>query len=139
MLCVKTVSYLILVKGEPKGKIIPSRGIQQGNPFSPILFLLCTDGLHGLISQAANQGEIKGYSLCRNSPSLTHLLFVDDSLLFCRATHHECQKILDILEVYGRCSGQQINHSKTTIFFSQATNEDTRNHIKMGLFNMRSI
>ena len=54
MLCVTTVSYSILVNGEPKGMITPSRGILQGDPLSPFLFLLCTEGLHGLISQAAN-------------------------------------------------------------------------------------
>ena len=86
MLCVKTVSYSILVNGEPRGLIKPSRGIRQGDPLSPFLFLLCTEGLHGLITKAVAQGYIKGYSLCRNSPTLTHLLFADDSLLFCRAT-----------------------------------------------------
>ena len=105
-LCVKTVTYFILVNGEPKGRIIPTRGIRQGDPLSPFLFLLCTEGLNGLLNQAAHQGHIKGYSFCRNSPRLTQLLFVDDSLLFCRATIEECQLVLDILEVYGRCLGQ---------------------------------
>ena len=109
MLCVKTMTYSILVNGEPKGRIIPSRGIRQGYPLSPFLFLLCTEGLNGLLNQAAHQGHIKGYSFCRNSPRLTHLLFADDNLLFCRATIEECQRVLDILEVYGRCLGQQIN------------------------------
>ena len=53
MLCVTTVSYSILVNGEPKGLIHPSRGIRQGDPISPFLFLLCTEGFHGPISQAA--------------------------------------------------------------------------------------
>ena len=52
MMGVKTVSYSILVNGEPKGMIKPTRGIRQGDPLSPFLFLLCTKGLHGLISQA---------------------------------------------------------------------------------------
>ena len=106
---------------------------RQGDPLSPFLFLLCTEGLHGLISQAASRGDIKGYALCRNSPKLTHLLFADDSLLFCRATEQECQKILDILEVYGGCSGQHINRNKTTIFFSKNTSEAKRDHIKQAL------
>nr|XP_023878149.1 uncharacterized protein LOC111990594 [Quercus suber] len=113
MLCVKTVTYSLLVNGEPKGMITPTRGIRQGDPLSPFLFLLCTEGLNGLLNKAANQGHIKGYSLCRNSPRLTHLLFADDSLLFCRATIEECQRVLDILDVYRKCSGQQINRSKT--------------------------
>ena len=105
MLCVSTISFSILVNGEPKGMIHPSRGIRQGDPLSPFLFLLCIEGMHGLISKAAGQSDIRGYSLSRNSPRLTHLLFADDSLLFCKATTRECQKILEILDVYGQCSG----------------------------------
>lgn len=44
-------------------------------------------------------GDIKGFSLCRRGPTLTQLLFVDDSLLFCRVTSEECAKVLNILEV----------------------------------------
>ena len=64
MACVKTVSYSILINGQPQGFIQPSRGIRQGDPLSHFLFLLCTEGLHGLIQQAANLGEIKGFPLC---------------------------------------------------------------------------
>ena len=51
----------------------------------------------------------------------------------CRSAIHECQKILEILDIYGKCSGQQINRNKTTIFFSKSTDEDTRDHIKLAL------
>ena len=88
-----------------QGQDHTNKSIRQGDPLSPFLFLLCTEGLNGLLNQAAHQGHIKGYSFCRNSPRLTQLLFVDDSLLFCRATIEECQLVLDILEVYGRCLG----------------------------------
>ena len=64
MLCVKSVSYSILVNGEPKCMITSTRGIRQGDSLSPFLFLLCTKGLHGLITQATIQGDSKGYSLC---------------------------------------------------------------------------
>ena len=100
MLCVKIVSYSILVNREPIGLIQPSRGIYQDDPLSPFLFLLCTEGLHSLISKAESVGDIKGYSLSRRSPRLTHLLFADDSVLFCRSNTQECHKVLEILATY---------------------------------------
>ena len=106
MLSVKTVTYSILINGEPRGLIHPTRGIRQGDPLSPFLFLLCTEGLNGLIKHVERNGDTHGFSLCRRGPKLTHLLFTDDSLLFCRAMEEECDKVLKILESYERASAQ---------------------------------
>nr|XP_023906708.1 uncharacterized protein LOC112018414 [Quercus suber] len=65
MVCVRSVTYSVLVNGEPMGVIHPSRGLRQGDPLSPFLFLLCIEGLHGLINKAANNGDIHGFSLCK--------------------------------------------------------------------------
>ena len=114
MLCVKTVTYSMLVNGEPYGMIHPTRGIRQGKPISPFLFLLCSEGLSGLIKKAKRNGDIHGFSLCRRGPKLTHLLFVDDSLLFCRAIMEECGKVLNMLSDYEDASGQKINKQDGT-------------------------
>ena len=130
MICVKTVTYFVLVNGEPRGLIHPSRGIRQGDPLSPFLFLLCTEGLNRLIKNADLKGDIHGFFLCRRGPKLTHLLFADDSLLFCRATVEECANVLNILEAYERASGQKVNRDKTALFFSRSTLEDVNSSIK---------
>ena len=130
MICVKTVSYSVLINGEPKGKITPTRGLHQGDPISPYLFLLVTEGLHGLISKAATSGDIRGISICRNGLRLTHLFFADDSLLFCRASIQECNHIQTLLATYEQASGQQLNWEKTTLFFSKNMGIEVQESIK---------
>ena len=72
MKCISSATYLVLINGEPHGKITPTRGLRQGDPLSPYLFLLCTEGFHGLLRKAEIEGDIKGVSICRNGPKLTH-------------------------------------------------------------------
>ena len=81
------------MNGQPKGLIKLSRGLRQGDPLSPYLFLFCAEGLNDLFSGAVVKGEIQGFSIYRNGPKLTHLFFADDCLLFCRSTLEECTKI----------------------------------------------
>ena len=104
-----------------QGLLKPTRGLRQGDPLSPYLFLLCAEGLHGLLHQVAKNELIQGISLSRGGPQLTHLFFADDSLLFCRARRDECETLLNILSQYEAVSGQQINRDKTTLFFSKST------------------
>ena len=103
--CINTVTYSILVNGEPKRNIVPSRGIRQGDPLSPYLFLLCSEGLNSLIQHAINEDKIKGYSLCQYGPKISHSFFADDNLLFCCAQITDIQAIQEILELYKKASG----------------------------------
>ena len=84
---VQMASYLVLINGEPKGHITPTRGIKQDDPLSPYLFLLCA----------------------RGGVQISHLLFANDSLLFFEAISKECHCLLDILAKYEEASGQAIN------------------------------
>lgn len=75
MECISMATYSVLINGELHRHITPTRGLRQGDPLSPYLFLLCIEGFHGLFRRAETLGDIRGVSICRNGPRLTHLLF----------------------------------------------------------------
>ena len=130
MECISTVSYSILINGEPSDIFHPSRGLRQGDPLSPYLFLICSKGLHSLLQKEADAGHIRGVSICKKGPRLTHIFFADDSLVFCRATLAECQIIQNLLDIYEKAFGQQLNQNKTGLFFSKSTPPSMLNLIK---------
>ena len=121
MSCVTTLSFSILVNGKACGMIHPSRGIRQGDPLSPYLFLLCAEGFTALLDQAESEGRIRGVSICRGAPKVTNLMFADESFLFCQATQAEGEIIANILQTYERASGQSINLEKSSAYFSSNT------------------
>ena len=102
------------------GIITPTRGIRQGDPLSPYLFLLCAEGLSSLIKASVANGVLKGISVCRGGPELSHLFFVDNSLIFYRVSMEDCDELQRVLGVYERASGQQLNRAKTSLFFSKS-------------------
>jgi hypothetical protein len=130
MECIKTVQYSILLDGVPKGYIIPSRGLRQGDPLSPYLFLLCAEGLSALLQKSSLGGRLKGLQTSRLGPWVSHLFFADDSLLFGKASLAESREFMAILQLYEASSGQQLNREKTAIFFSPNTSPATRKSIQ---------
>ena len=80
MKCVETVSYSFNINGEVKEYIVPERGIRQGDPLSPYLFLMCSEGFSNLLTRAEEEKKISGLKISRKGPSLTHLFFADDPI-----------------------------------------------------------
>ena len=71
-----------------------------------------------------------GVSICRRAPKVSHLLFVDDSLLICQASREEVQAIKDIMQLYATTLGQCINFMKSSIYFSSNTGANHKEWIK---------
>lgn len=132
-MCMSTVRYNFLTSGHEVGPIIPERGLRQGDPISPHLFLLCTEGLSALIQKYQVRGRIHGCKIANGAPVVTHLFFADDSYLFFRATVNEAQCIKDCLRIYERASGQQVNFQKSSIQFSRNTSSDVAAQISQNL------
>lgn len=128
--CIRSVTYSILVNGESKGHIVPTRILHQVDPLSPYLFLLCSEGLNRLIQHDVDIGHIEGFTLCRNGSKISYLFYADDSLLFCRAREGNVETIQEILRKYEKALGQKINSKKTTLFFSKTIFETLKDLLK---------
>ena len=119
MQCLSSVSFSFNINGEVKGYVIPKRGIRQGDPLSPYLFLICSEGLSNLLRKATANRMLSGMNISRRGPSITHLFFADDSLIFCKANQDQTKELMRVLDVYGLASGQVINLEKSSVLFSK--------------------
>ncbi|XP_010451645.1 PREDICTED: uncharacterized protein LOC104733795 [Camelina sativa] len=129
MFCVTSVEYRVLLNGQPNGLIIPQRGLRQGDPLSPYLFILCTEVLIANIWKAERDKLITGIKVANKCPPITHLLFADDNLFFCKANREQCRVILDILKQYESASGQQINFSKSPVQFGHKIDDTLKSEL----------
>lgn len=136
MSCISTVSYKIYQQGHLIGPVIPSRGLRQGDPLSPYLFILCAEVLSRYILSRVAAKEIHGCCVRRGAPEISHLFFADDSVLFFKATENEAVRIRDMLQTYEMASGQAVNLAKSLIYFSPNTPVEFREKICQ-TFNVR--
>ncbi|XP_042944657.1 uncharacterized protein LOC122278542 [Carya illinoinensis] len=130
MYCVTSVSFSVMLNGVPTGCIKPTRGLRQGDPLSPYLFLLCTEGLVSMLKQAALNSMIPGIQICRGAPAINHLLFADDSVIFCKADVQTNLELQRILKRYELASGQKLNMDKTSMVFSSNVSAPMQEEIR---------
>eukprot|EP00253_Pinus_taeda_P036043 PITA_36043 len=114
---IKSSSFSILVNGSPSETFIPSRGIRQGDPLSPFLFVILMEGVSRLIHKAKEEGNLRGLHPLQSIPATTHQQFMDDTLLHGTPTVKEALAFKSILILFNKASGMEINHAKSKIFF----------------------
>jgi hypothetical protein len=109
---VSTVCYAVRFNGTPLCPFTPTCGLHQGDPLSPYLFLLVVDCLSTLMKHNEHLGLINGLRVCRHAPSISHMLFADDSLLFFRANAKHTDVIKTLMSDFEKGTSQLLSPSK---------------------------
>lgn len=114
MSCITDVSYNVLLNGEATPFFTSERGLRQGCPLSPLLFLLIMEGLSRVISSARDRHHMTGIKIVDNL-FLTHLLFVDDILIFLNGNVGDSTALHGSILLFQQATGMLINNNKSTI------------------------
>ncbi|CAM8999016.1 unnamed protein product [Rhodiola kirilowii] len=119
MQLVTSVKYSVRVNDDYTDYIVPQRGLRQGDPLSPYLFIICTEGVSALINHYKQCGLIDGIKICQRATVVSHLLFADDSLIFMKITDNSIRHVKALLSEYEYISGQSVNYHKSEAVLSR--------------------
>lgn len=131
--CISTPSMSVLWNGHPSPPFHPQRGLRQGDPLSPYIFVLCMEKLSQSIQRAVNQGRWKPIKLGRRGIPLSHLFFADDLILFGHSSDAQVEVITQTLSRFCEASGHQISLSKSKAYFSKNVPSQDRRRISRTL------
>ncbi|KAJ6980751.1 hypothetical protein NC653_024183 [Populus alba x Populus x berolinensis] len=127
-ICITTVHYTININGALHGFFKSTRGIRQGDPLSPYLFVLAMEGLNGILQQSVNSSNFKYHWRCQQN-KITHLCFVDDLMMFCHADLESIIVLKSSLDRFSKLSSLTINHAKSSLFMA-GVDDSLRSNIK---------
>ncbi|XP_049390321.1 uncharacterized protein LOC125854782 [Solanum stenotomum] len=96
-----------------------TRGLKQGDPLSPTLFIIAAEVLARGLNKLHKDLDYRGYGIPKWSPNINHLSYADDTILFCSGHHRSIKKMMKVLREYEYVSGQLINLSKSFIYLHE--------------------
>nr|GEY29417.1 RNA-directed DNA polymerase, eukaryota, reverse transcriptase zinc-binding domain protein [Tanacetum cinerariifolium] len=122
--CFNNATSSILINGSPTREFNIQRGLRQGDPLSPFLFIIAMEGLHVAIEDAIAAGLYRGFKV-RNI-SLSHLFFADNALFIGDWSSENISSLVSILECFHKVSGLKINFHKSNLFGIGVNFDDVR-------------
>ncbi|GKV25095.1 hypothetical protein SLEP1_g34588 [Rubroshorea leprosula] len=113
--CLNSSSVSILINGSPMNQFPVNKGIRQGDPLPPFLFLIVAERLNGLVASAVEKERYKGVVIGNGDVMVTHLQFADDTIFFRDATEDNIWVIKCIMRTFELASGLKINYRKSQL------------------------
>lgn len=118
MSCITSSSFALNWNGDVSDTFKPSRGLRQGDPLSPYLFVLCLERLAHSIISVVDNNDWKPFQIGRNGVHLSHIFFADDIILVSEASERQVQLIKNIIDNFCLASGLSVSNSKSKVVFS---------------------
>lgn len=122
--CICTTSFTVGYNGSVNGFFKGTRGLRQGDPLSPYLFVIALNNLSLMLNRAAQEMHFNYHHNCSNS-RLTHLCFADDLLIFMDGSLESVQAVLQVLREFESRSGLSVSVHKTSFFASGLSAAET--------------
>ncbi|GKF45570.1 cysteine-rich receptor-like protein kinase [Tanacetum coccineum] len=113
--CMLDVHFSILINNSPTKEGVMGRGLRQGDPLSPLLFILVTEVMSRMLSSSLNRGLLQGVRL-DDSYSINHSQFADDTILFLYPSTGEINKVRVLVDLFSQMSGLKVSLSKTAMY-----------------------
>jgi hypothetical protein len=103
----------VLVNGSPTEEINIQRGLKQGDPLAPFLFLLVAEGLGGIMKRAVDLNRFRGFKVGASDVVISHLQYADDTLCIGEASINNLWTLKAILRGFEMASGLKVNFLKS--------------------------
>ncbi|GJW79943.1 RNA-directed DNA polymerase, eukaryota, reverse transcriptase zinc-binding domain protein [Tanacetum coccineum] len=114
--CLDSSTTSILVNGSPTSEFSVKRGLRQGDPLSPLLFIIVMEGLHMSLREACHSGMIHGINIGSSNITLSHMFYANDVIITTEWNTLDMDNIIRILHVFYLASGLKINIHKSNVY-----------------------
>lgn len=126
---ITTVNMRVLWN-EQKGEHFNLKKVmRQGDPISPYIFMFCIDKISHMIMDVVGKKDCEGKKAGKRGPRISHLIFVNDLILFGKAIVHQVACIMKVLKNFCEASYQRVSIEKSNIMFSKNTPQQLRRQI----------
>ncbi|XP_047250011.1 uncharacterized mitochondrial protein AtMg01250-like [Capsicum annuum] len=115
MVCVSTTTFTVKVNGVGYGFFLEKRGLRQGDPISPLLFILVMEYFSRVLRRMSKLPDFRFHPMCKGH-QLTHLTFADDLMIFYKGNETSVQRIMGAIKHFSEITGLSANSEKSNIY-----------------------